>query len=256
MTWKRWGWIWCAALAAAPAAAEEVLVAVASNFSAPAREIARRYEAETGHTAVLSFGSTGRHYAQILNGAPFQIFLAADIERPRLLEQEGRTVPGSRFTYAEGRIALWSAREGYVDPEGRILSDGAFRHLALANPRVAPYGRAAQSVLESLDLWTSLQERLVLGENIGQAHQFVMSGNADLGFVAVSQLQAPGRPMGGSAWIVPQDLYGPISQQAVLLKDSDAARAFLAFLRSDASRSIIGGYGYGFPPGRQVEDDE
>jgi molybdate transport system substrate-binding protein len=232
---------------AVPVGAGEIRVAVASNFAGAAREIASRFEQETGHRVVVASGATGKHYAQITNGAPFDVFLAADAERPERLESAGIAVPGSRFIYALGELVLWSPGSGYVDPEGRVLETGDFRHLAIANPRIAPYGRAAREVLTAAGLWESLQPRLVRGENIAQAFQFVGSGNAELGFVARSQVQRPGGAIDGSWWEVPQSLYAPIVQQAVVLADDATARAFTDFLRSAEARKIISDYGYGLP---------
>jgi molybdate transport system substrate-binding protein len=195
---------------------------------------------------VLIPGSTGKHYAQIRNGAPFDAFFAADADRPMRLEQEVRIVPGSRFTYAIGQLVLWSPDAGLVDPGGAVLQSDRFRHLAIANPDLAPYGAAARSVLQALGLWDALAPKLVRGENIGQTFQFVISGNAELGFVARSQLEAPGRAPAGSSWPPPRDLYPPIEQQAVLLRDSPASRAFLAFMRARA-RAIVRAYGYDSP---------
>jgi molybdate transport system substrate-binding protein len=228
--------------------ADEILVAVATNFAAPMQAIVARFAETTGNKVVPVFGSTGKHYAQIKNGAPFAAFLAADTERPALLEKERVAVADSRFTYAVGRLVLWSPREGYVDPGGQVLTDGDYRHLAIANPVVAPYGRAAQEVLAARGLWEGLQRgRLVRGEDIGQTFQFVRSGNVELGFVAYSQVKRPGHPPEGSWWVVPQALYRPIEQQAVQLEDDATARAFLAFLRGDKARAIIADYGYALP---------
>jgi molybdate transport system substrate-binding protein len=226
------------------ALAAEIRVAVASNFAEAATTLAQRFEATSGHKVTLSFGSTGKHYAQIKHGAPFDAFFAADVRRPELLEKEKLTVPGSRFTYARGTLLLWSPTPGYVDAEGKVLVYGNFRHLAIANPKLAPYGRAAQQVLQARGLWNRIRLRLVRGENIAQAFQYVQSGNAELGFVAAAQVMRPGQPVEGSWWQVPQALYSPIEQQAVLLKDSAAARAFLDFVRSDEALAIIHGFGY------------
>ena len=231
----------------ASAAADELHIAVASNFSETIKVIASQFEQKTGHTVILAFGSTGKHYAQIINGAPFDLFFAADSARPGLLEKTGVALPGSRFTYALGRILLWSPNEDVVDRDGRVLEQGNFRHLAIANPKLAPYGKAAQQVLEARDLWDTLGNRLVKGENIGQAFQFVKSGNAELGFVAFSQVKQRGQPLPGSHWEVPQAIYSPIEQQAVLLRDSGPARSFLSFVRSDAIRVLIRDYGYYTP---------
>jgi len=227
-------------------AAAEVSAAVASNFTKPMREIAAGFERKTGHKVVLSFGSTGKLYAQIRNGAPFDLFLAADHETPAKLETEGQGVVGSRFTYAIGRLVLWSARPGYVDQHGEILRKGSFRHIAIANPKTAPYGAAARQVLERLGLWTTVAPHIVQGENIAQTHQFVASGNAELGFIALSQLRDAGRDA-GSLWLVPRELHDPIAQDAVLLqrgKDNPAARELLAYLQGAEARAIIESYGY------------
>jgi molybdate transport system substrate-binding protein len=196
---------------------------------------------------MLIFGSTGKHYAQIKNGAPFDAFFAADVRRPELLEKEGVALPGSRFTYAIGKLVLWSPKTGYVDPDASILERGEFHHLAIANPKLAPYGKAAQEILQALGLWDRHSGRLVRGENIGQTFQFVDSGNAEFGFVAYSQVKHPNQPIKGSFWEVPQSLYTPIKQQAVLLKDKEAARVFLSFVRSDEALKIIHDYGYDTP---------
>ena len=217
-------------------------VAVASNFSEAIKELADRFEAETGHKVVLIFGSTGKTYAQIVNGAPFDIFLAADIRRPELLENEG--IARDRFTYAIGKLALWSPKAGYVDTNGEVLEEMNYRHLAIANPDLAPYGVAAQEVLQARGIWDKIGERLVRGENINQTFQFVISGNAELGFVAYSQVK---QWIAGSWWEVPQALYSPIEQQAVLLRESEAARSFLDFIRSDEARETIRRYGYDTP---------
>ncbi|MGB5294993.1 MAG: molybdate ABC transporter substrate-binding protein [Thermoanaerobaculia bacterium] len=230
------------------AVADEIRVAVASNFATTSEAIAQRFEEITDHTIILVFGSTGKHYAQIRNGAPFEVFFAADARRPEMLESAGLTVRESRFTYAIGRLVLWSPEEDSVDTEGRILDSGDFRHLAIANPELAPYGRAAQEMLQSRGLWASLERRLVRGENIGQAFQFVKSGNAELGLVALSQLTSPERESAaGSRWVVPETLHSPIQQQAVLLADTAAARSFLEFIKSSEARSIIRSHGYQTP---------
>lgn len=227
--------------------AEQLRVAVASNFIPPARALGELYEKQTGHKVTLIPGSTGKHYAQIVQGAPFQVFLAADAERPQLLEARGLTLAGSRFTYARGRLVLWSPRADLVDSEGEILAQDEFRHLALANPRLAPYGEAAQAVLEAHGLWQPLQGKLVRGESIGQTYQFVASGNAELGFVAYSQVYMPGQSFEGSVWKIPADLYPPIEQQAVLLEDTEAARGFLELVASAEGRKLIREFGYGTP---------
>lgn len=227
--------------------AEEIRVAVASNFTNAAKDIAKRFEAQTGHRVTLISGATGKHYAQIINGAPFDVFFAADVRRPKLLEQKAVVVPGSRFTFAVGKIVLWSPTAGLVDTEGEVLSKGDFRYLAIANPKLAPYGKAAEKVLRRRGLWELLRGRMVRGENIGQTFQFVRSGNAELGFVAYSQIKTPDKILEGSYWVVPQTLYESIEQQAVLLKDNKVARDFLFFVKSDKVQEIIQGYGYGTP---------
>lgn len=227
--------------------ADEIHVAVASNFTDVIKILAARFEADTGHQVTLIFGSTGKHYAQIKNGAPFDAFFAADVERPKRLEVEGVAKPGSRFTYAIGKIVLWSPKADYIDKKGDVLKQQTFHHLAIANPRLAPYGQAAQTVLQARGLWTFLQGRLVLGENIGQTFQFIKSGNAELGFVAYAQVKQPGHAITGSFWIVPQSLYAPIEQQAVLLKDNEVAQAFLSFVKNNIARKIIHEFGYDTP---------
>ncbi len=229
------------------ATSAEIQVAVASNFADAIKAIANAFQAQTGHKVILIFGSTGKHYAQIRHGAPFDLFFAADSKRPARLEKEGVALPGSRFTYAIGRIVLWSPQEGLVDSAGKVLEKGRFRHLAVANPKLAPYGKAAQEVLRARGLWDRLQGRMVRGENIGQTFQFVKSGNAELGFVALSQVKRPGQTMKGSVWQVAESLYSPIEQQAVLLKDRDIARRFMQFVKSDESQAVIRGFGYGTP---------
>jgi molybdate transport system substrate-binding protein len=228
--------------------AAEVQVAVAANFTAPMRAIAAAFEQDTGHKALLAFGSSGKFYAQIRNGAPFQVFLSADDEKPARLEQAGMAVAGTRFTYAIGQLALWSAKAGYVDNKGEVLKQGGYAHLAIANPKLAPYGAAAIEVLKNLGLLETVQPRLVQGENIAQTYQFVASGNAELGFVALSQVTRDGRLTQGSAWIVPAHLHAPIRQDAVILangKDNAAASALMAYLKSDKAKAVIRAYGYG-----------
>ena len=232
--------------------ADELKVAVASNFYPTMKVIAKRYELRTAgstahHKVILIPGSSGKHYAQIVNGAPFDVFFSADTERARLLEQEGKVVAGTRFTYALGKLILWSSIDNYVDSKGEVLNKKDFRYLAIANPKLAPYGRSAEEALRSLKIWTNLKERLVQGENIAQTFQFISSGNAKLGFVAYSQIMNPGISIDGSFWEVPQSVYEPIEQQAVLLQDSDIGREFLSFVKSDESLSIIYESGYGLP---------
>ena len=229
--------------------AEEVQVAVAANFTAPMKRIAADFEKDTGHKALLSFGGTGKFYAQIRNGAPFDILLAADDTTPARLEAEGAAVAGSRFTYAIGTLVLWSPKPGVVDDRGEVLKQGEFRHLALANPKLAPYGVAAIEALTALKLLDALQPKFVQGENIGQTHQFVATGNAELGFVALSQVMQDGRIAEGSAWVVPGDLHQPIRQDAVILataRDKPAAAALMTYLKGDKARAVIKSYGYAF----------
>ncbi len=237
---------WCFATVACAQAAE-VSVAVAANFTAPMQKIAAAFEQDTGHKAVLSFGSTGKFYAQIKNGAPFQILLSADDETPVRLEGESAALSGTRFTYATGRLVLWSKQVGVVDDKGEVLRRGAFEHIAIANPKTAPYGAAAMEVLTKLGLAAQLQPRFVQGENIGQTHQFVMTGNATLGFVALSQVTVDGKIKEGSAWIVPANLHKPIRQDAIVLtpgKDNQAATALMAYLKGDKAKAIILSFGY------------
>lgn len=225
----------------------EIHVAVASNFTATMRLLAARFEAQSDHVVVLLPGSTGKHFTQIMNGAPFDAFFAADVKRPERLEAEGRIIPGSRFSYAIGKLVLWSPDPELVDRDGAVLESGTFRRLAIANPRLAPYGRAAQQFLESRGILKSLQPKLVRGENISQAFQFVASGNAELGLVALSQLMQSGTQPAGSRWQVPGTLHAPIEQQAVLLSDSKAAADFMKFAKSESARAIIRNSGYGIP---------
>ena len=231
---------------AAPSHAADTKVAVAANFTAAAKEIATAFAAETEHTATLSFGSTGKLYTQIANGAPFSVFLAADQARPIKAEKEGLAVPDSRFTYAQGKIVLYSTDPDLVDSEGAVLkSPDKFHKLAIANPKTAPYGAAAMQALDKLNVPSAVMDALVRGDSISQTHQFVSSGNAQLGFVALSQVV---NDKAGSQWIVPADLYAPIKQDAVLLKtgaEDEAAKAFLAFLKGDTAKDIILKFGYG-----------
>lgn len=238
----------------APSAqAGEAMVAVASNFTAPMQTLAIGFEQETGHKAVLSFGSTGQFYAQIKNGAPFDVFLAADSATPVKLETEGYAVSGSRFTYAIGALVLWSAKEGFVDDKGEVLTKGAFAHLSIADPEKAPYGAAAVETLRKLGRYDALHSKFVTGNNIAQAHQFVTTGNAELGFVALSQIYKNGGLTGGSAWIVPGNFHEPILQDAVLLtkgRDNPAAHALLQYLKGPKAATIIESCGYQLPWGQ------
>ncbi len=229
------------------ARADEVQVAVAANFTAPSKLIAADFEKETGHKAMLSFGATGKFYAQIKNGAPFAVLLAAHDSTPAKLETEGAAVPGSRFTYATGKLVLWSAKPGFVDDQGKVLEKGDFKHLAIANPKTAPYGAAAVETLTALKLLDAVQPKFVQGENIAQTHQFVLSGNAELGFIALSQVMDGGKIGAGSAWVVPAKLHEPIHQDAVLLKagkGKPAAEDWLDYLKGDKARAVIKSFGY------------
>jgi molybdate transport system substrate-binding protein len=226
------------------ALAAETRVAVAANFTAPARAIAAQFEARTGHKAVLSFGSSGQFYTQIANGAPYEVFLSADVERPLKAEAEGLAVIGTRFTYATGRLVLWSKTPGLVDGNGAVLTRGGFEKLAVADARLAPYGQATVETLGKRRLYEGLKAKLVTGSSITQTFQFVQTGAAELGFVALSQVIDE---KGGSRWIVPAADHTPIDQQAVLLKtgaSSDAAKAFVAFLKGSEAKAIIRRYGY------------
>jgi len=227
--------------------ADEVKVAVAANFTAPMQAIAPGFEKATGHKLVAAFGATGQFYAQIRNGAPFEVFLAADDSTPGKLESEGLTVEGSRFTYAVGGLVLWSAAADYLDGSAAALKAGQFKHLSIANPKAAPYGLAATQVLDKLGLSEALRGKLVEGQNITQAHQFVSSGNAELGFVALSQVYKDGKISSGSAWIVPGDMYEPIKQDAVILKpgaNNPAASALVDYLKGPEAARIIESFGY------------
>lgn len=234
-------------LNASAASAASANIAVAANFTAPARELAAILVEETGHEAKLSFGATGAFYTQIIQGAPFDVLLAADAERPARLEAEGRIAPGSRFTYAQGRLALWSARPGFVDDRGVVLGKGDFDRLAIASPKLAPYGVAAVETLEKMGLAAVLQPKLVMGESIGQTYNFVATGNAELGFVALSQVVADQKSTRGSTWIVPDSFHAAIVQDAVILErgaGNPAAAAWVDLLRSPRGREVIRRFGY------------
>jgi molybdate transport system substrate-binding protein len=237
-----------AALGATGARAGEVAVAVAANFAGPLAVIAEGFSAASGHTLKATAGSTGRFFSQIVAGAPFEVLLAADDETPKKLIAEGHALAGSNFTYAIGVLALWSAQPGFVDDQGAVLGSGKFAKLAIANPKLAPYGRAAIEVIKARGLNDALAPKLVTAESIAQAYQFVATGNADLGFVALSQVAVPGKPVTGSTWRVPAHLHGEIRQDAVLLKRGEknpAAAALLSYLKSAPARAVIRAYGYG-----------
>jgi molybdate transport system substrate-binding protein len=234
------------AMAFAPAAARaaETQVAVAANFTEPAKAIAAAFKAATGHTATLSFGSSGQFYAQMAHGAPFEVFLSADAQRPQAAERDGLGVPGTRFTYAVGRLVLYSKTPGLVDGAGAVLRTGKFNKLSIADPAAAPYGTAAVQTMQRLGVYDAVRPKIVTGNSIGQAYQFVDTGAAELGFVALSQvINAPG----GSRWMVPEADHAPIDQQAILLatgQNNPAAKAFLAFLKGPQAVAIIKKYGY------------
>ena len=237
------------ALLAGAAHADTVSVAVAANFTAPMQKIAAEFAKDTGHKAELSFGATGKFYAQISNGAPFGILLAADDTTPAKIAREGKGVADSRFTYAVGKLVLWSKQDGYVDAQGAVLKTGKFQHVAIANPKLAPYGLAAEQTLTQLGLLEQIKPKFVQGENIGQTYQFAATGNAELGLVALSQVMEDGKIKSGSAWLVPSSMHEPIRQDAIVLntaKDNAAAKALMDYLRGDKARAIITSYGYAF----------
>lgn len=231
------GLVWAAA----------VRVAVASNFATTLQHLGEAFSAQTGHRLMISPGSTGKHFAQIAHGAAFDVFLAADAERPALLEKQGIGVPGSRFAYAEGRLVLWAPGADPKRDPREYLAAGGFRRLAIANPRLAPYGLAASQVLEGWRLWGALQHKLVSGENVAQALQFVATGNAEAGLVALSQIRSMSSDVGSTYWTLPSGLHAPISQHALLLREGDAAEAFMDYLRSDAAADILREAGYRVP---------
>ena len=234
------------------AIADEIKIAVASNFYPTMKELVKHFESitlnsDTTNNIVLISGSSGKHYAQILNGAPFDLFFSADKLRPNMLEKEDVFNNQSRFTYALGKLALWSPFNEYVDSDGQVLYTDDFRFLAIANPRIAPYGIASKETLTSMNLWQDMDEKLVRGENIAQTFQFAKSGNAKLGFVSYSQILSLNSSSEGSYWLVPQDMYQPIEQQAILLKDSSLGKDFLSFIMSDEALDIIKRNGYDLP---------
>ena len=231
---------------ALPAHGDELSVAVAANFTAPMRLIAAEFEKDTGHKVLASFGSTGKFYAQIKNGAPFEVMLTADDETPARLIKENAAVAGTQFTYAVGKLVLWSAKPGLVDGAGEVLKKGRFEHLSMADPKLAPYGAAGIETMKALGVYGAVQPRIVTAENINQAYQFIRSGNAELGFVALSQVLNDGK-VDGSFWLVPANLYTPIRQDAVILdkgKGKAAAAALMKFLKTDKARAIIKSFGY------------
>lgn len=252
----RWACVTLGVYSASCAQAADVTVAVAANFSAPMQRLAQAFEKATGHRVRPAVGATGALYAQIRNGAPFQVLLSADDRTAARLEAEGLAVRDTRFVYAAGRLVLWSADVAQVDSKGDVLRDagrssvaaqGPRLRLAVANPKTAPYGAAAFQVLERLGVTARWQDHLVQGDNIAQAHQFVATGNAAMGFVAMSQVMVDGRLAQGSAWVVPAHLHDPLRQEAVLLRRGEqepAAQALLAFLKTEQARAIIRAYGY------------
>ena len=233
------------------ARAEDVNIAVAANFTAPMKTLVAQFEKDTAHKVAVSLGATGKFYAQIKSGAPFDVFLSADDATPARLEKEGSAVAGSRFTYAVGRLALWSATPNFVDTQGEVLKSGKFANIALASPKLAPYGAAAVQALTRLGLLAALEPKFVQGESIGQAYSFVATGNAALGFVALSQVFEDGKIKTGSAWIVPATLHSPLRQDAVILargKDNKGAADFMRFLKTETARAVIRSYGYEATP--------
>lgn len=233
-----------------PARAGEALVAVAANFAEATDTLKAEFRRRTGHTLIVTTGSTGKLYAQIVAGAPFEILLSADAKTPLKLEEEGKAVAGTRFTYATGKLTLWSADADRIGADGKAaLSDPALRYVAIANPDLAPYGVAARETLVAMGLWEQLQPKIVMGQNIGQTFSMVDTGAAEVGFVALSAVQSPRAPAKGSHWDVPPDLFKPIRQDAILLnpgRDNEAAVAFLDFLRTNPALAVIESYGYAF----------
>jgi molybdate transport system substrate-binding protein len=244
---KRLGILTLSLLTVATAHADEVKVAAAANFTGPMQVIAVLFERDTGHKASLTFGATGKFYAQIVNGAPFELLLSADDETPARLVREGLAVTGTSFTYAIGKLVLWSANPKLVDDKGEILKKGGFKHVAIANPKTAPYGAAAMQTMSKLGVVDSLKPLFVQGENIAQTHQFVSTGAAELGFVAYSQVIKNGQVGSGSGWVVPGNLYDPIRQDAVILskgRDKPAATALLNYMKGQKAQDVIKSFGY------------
>lgn len=230
--------------------ADEMYVAVAANFAKPMEKITADFAKATGHKAIIVSGSSGKLLEQVRNGAPFEIFLSADQGKPQRVEEEKLGVSGSRFTYAIGKLVLWSAQQGVVDGQGAVLKTGNFAHLAISSPDTAPYGKAAMEAMTKLGVLETLQPKIVQGESIAQAKAFVSSGNAELGFVALSQVTRDGKIGEGSVWLVPPSLYSPMKQDAILLKtgeNSAAAKALMDYLQSAEAKAVIGSFGYGMP---------
>ena len=239
--------ITCCLLFCATAWSQPIHVAVASNFAAPIQKITSSFEQDTGYKLSVSIGSTGKFYTQIKSGAPYLVLLAADEDTPARLEREGFAVTGSSFTYASGKLILWSKDPNMIDDKGQVLLKGNFEHIAMADPKLAPYGLAAKQTLEKLGLYKSLSPKVVRGENIGQTFLFVNTGSVRIGFVAMSQVMRDGRIKEGSAWIVPTDDYSAIKQNATLLKIGEkniGARSFLEYLKSTKALGIMKTYGY------------
>ena len=231
--------------------AAQASVAVAANFMAPMKRIAQDFERDTGHKLTLAFGATGQFYAQIRHGAPFAVLLSADDETPLKLEKEGLGVPGSRLTYAIGKLVLWSKKPGFVDAQGEVLRQGGFEKIAMANPKLSPYGAAALQVLDHMGLRERIAAKMVQGSNITQTFQFASSENAQLGFIALSQVFENGKLKQGSAWLVPSAMHAPLQQDALLLnpgKDNAAAVAFLKYLQGDQAKAVIRAFGYELQP--------
>ncbi len=237
-------------LMGSPVWAGEVSVAVASNFAAPMEHIVALFQKESGHTVKVTLGASGKLYAQIKGGAPFDAFLSADEELPKRLLQEGLAVTGSRFVYATGRLVLWSAQPDLVDDKGAVLNKGNFNRLAIANPLYSPYGVAAKETLGKLTMWNAIQVKLKKGDSVSQSYKLAATENADLAFIALAQLMRDGKVTVGSWWLVPSELHNPIRQSAVQLsgaKDHAAAKAFLAFLKTEKARAVMRGFGYELP---------
>jgi len=229
--------------------AADVHVAVAANFTAPMRDIAAGFEKATGHRLIISYGAVGKFFAQIHQGAPFEVLISADEETPRRLEKAGLAIPASRFTYAVGRLVLWSPQPGTVDDQGQVLHTGSFKRLAIANPKMAVYGAAAIETMKHMGVLQKLESRLVYGENISQAYQFTYTGNTELGFVALSQIYSQGKPIPGSHWLVPLSLHPALRQDAILLQrgaGNPAASQLMSYLRSPSAKAVIQAYGYQF----------
>jgi len=234
-------------LLSVPCFAADLHLAVAANFTAPMEQLKPLFEKTSGHKLIISYGTVGKFYAQIKNGAPFELLISADDETPIRLGKDGLALPETRFTYAIGKLMLWSTKPGLVDARGEVLKQADFKRLAIASPKLAVYGAAGVEVMKKLGVYEQLQSKLVFGENISQTYQFIATANADLGFVALSQIYKNGSYAAGSHWQVPANLYPQIRQDAVLLtrgKDNPAGRALLTFLKAQETKKIIRSYGY------------